>query len=199
MPPVKTKKRRWTVLFTKSEKYAASPSGGTGIAWESDPKNCEMLAKSEDGGVVVDADWLAKNWHDWKRTREIPDWAKPGGPDKPKTPEVVKLVKTRNGCQIMEREDRYDVMFRGQKVGQLYYNMRGYVGTLPCPPDEGDPADKKHGNLNIGEKGITAFHKEVKQLNEEWARYDARKAKAATRPELPDVSEADAAHLFGKK
>ena len=44
---------------------------------------------------------------------------------------AIELVETRSGCAIMEREPRYDVLLHGKKIGQLYFNMRGYVGTSP--------------------------------------------------------------------
>lgn len=72
----------------------------------------------------------------------------------------IVLVETRNGCAIMEPQPRYDVLLRGNKVGQLYFNMRGYVGNLPTP---------RGTQLDIGERGIGAFRKAVAQLNKEWA------------------------------
>lgn len=60
---------------------------------------------------------------------------------------------------MLERHDRYDVELSGRIVGQLYFNLRGYVGVLPVP--EG-------GNLTIGEQPITAYRREVAKLNREW-------------------------------
>ena len=76
---------------------------------------------------------------------------------------AITLVATRNGCAIMEKESRYDVLLHGKKVGQLYFNMRGYVGTLPTP---------RGTQLTIGERGISAYRKAVAQLNKEWAEAD---------------------------
>ena len=73
---------------------------------------------------------------------------------------AIVLVKTRQGCVMCETEPRYDVLLHGQKVEQLYYNMRGYVGYLPTP---------RGTSLDIGERGITAFKREVSLLNREWA------------------------------
>lgn len=84
---------------------------------------------------------------------------------------AIKLVKTRRGCEMMEREDRYDVMLNGVLFFQLYYNMRGYVGYLPSPPSDGGV---KPGNLTIGERGISAYKAEVAKLNKEWAEHDAK-------------------------
>jgi hypothetical protein len=71
---------------------------------------------------------------------------------------MIKLIKTRRGCAMLEKQDRYDVEFDGQVVGQLWFNMRGYVGTLPSP----------EGPLSIGERPITAYKAEVAKLNREW-------------------------------
>jgi hypothetical protein len=53
---------------------------------------------------------------------------------------------------------RYDVLLNGQKVGQLYFNMRGYRGDLPLPDGT---------KLDIGEKSISAFKREVALINRE--------------------------------
>lgn len=68
----------------------------------------------------------------------------------------VELVATRKGCQICEREDRYDVLLNGEKFAQLYFNMRGYVGLLPLPNGH---------RLDIGERAISAYRKEVSAIN----------------------------------
>jgi hypothetical protein len=72
---------------------------------------------------------------------------------------LLKLVKTRRGCAMMETTDRYDVVLNGAIVGQLFHNIIGYVGTLPLP--EG-------GNLSIGERSITEYKREVAKLNREF-------------------------------
>ena len=72
---------------------------------------------------------------------------------------MLKLVKTRRGCAMCETTDRYDVVLDGVTVDQLWFNMRGYVGTLPLP--EG-------GKLSIGERSITAYKAEVVKLNREF-------------------------------
>ena len=74
---------------------------------------------------------------------------------------AIRLVKTRTGCEILEARPRYDVLLYGEKIGQLYFNMRGYTGIyLPRP--SGIP-------LDIGERGITTYRKAVARLNKEWA------------------------------
>lgn len=83
---------------------------------------------------------------------------------------TITLVRTRKGCQPLEKEDRYHVMFKGQFFDELYFNMTGYVGYLPCPNDGRFDGDKdKPIKLTIGEKSINAYKKEIAQLNREWA------------------------------
>ena len=77
-----------------------------------------------------------------------------------KTMKRLQLVETRRGCAMLERTPRYDVILDGQIVGQLYYNLRGYVGTLPTPEGR---------SLSIGEASITAYRREAARLNREFA------------------------------
>jgi len=74
---------------------------------------------------------------------------------------AIELVETRKGLAILETHSRYDVLLHGKKVGQLYFNMRGYVGTLPT---------SSGSELYIGERGISAYRKAAAQLNREWAK-----------------------------
>ena len=74
---------------------------------------------------------------------------------------AIRLVKTHTGCEILEAHARYDVLLYGKKIGQLYFNMRGYTGICLPQPD-GIP-------LDVGERGITAYRKAVARLNREWA------------------------------
>ena len=46
---------------------------------------------------------------------------------------ALELVRTRQGCAMMEIQPRFDVLLYGKNVGQLYFNLRGYVGSLPTP------------------------------------------------------------------
>ena len=74
---------------------------------------------------------------------------------------AIKLVQTRTGYEILEAHPRYDVLLYGEKIGQLYFNMRGYTGIY-LPQPNGIP-------LDIGERGISAYRKAVARLNKEWA------------------------------
>jgi hypothetical protein len=59
---------------------------------------------------------------------------------------------------MLERTPRYDVLVDGKLFAQLYFNMKGYVGTLPLPDGS---------RLDIGERSITEYRKEVAKLNRE--------------------------------
>ena len=73
---------------------------------------------------------------------------------------AIQLIETRKGCEMMETTPRYNVMLKGVKVGQLYYNMRGYVGNLPTPDG---------CSLYVPESGIARFRREAARLNREFA------------------------------
>ena len=83
-----------------------------------------------------------------------------------KTIEILDNTKRA----IAERNPRYDVMFRGEFWCELYYNLRGWVGTLPAPYDGNESGVI---SLTIGEKGIKAYRKEAARLNREWAAISA--------------------------
>lgn len=52
----------------------------------------------------------------------------------------------------------YDIFLNGEKVGKLTYNMKGYIGYLPTPDGY---------KLNIGEKSLSTYKKEIANLNRE--------------------------------
>jgi hypothetical protein len=76
---------------------------------------------------------------------------------------AIELIETRQGCEMLETTLRYNVMLRGVKVGQLFYNMRGYAGSLPTPEGR---------SLYVPEGGISRFRREVAILNREFAAAD---------------------------
>lgn len=55
-------------------------------------------------------------------------------------------------------------MFKGSVWGKLYYNMTGYVADngLPCMYYD------RIVSLNIGEKSLSSFRKEISRLNREF-------------------------------
>jgi len=69
-------------------------------------------------------------------------------------------LSEKPGRHILERQPRYAVLVNGEVFGELYYNMSGYVGYLPTV---------QGGKMDIGEKGISAFRREVSVLNKEAA------------------------------
>lgn len=72
---------------------------------------------------------------------------------------ILELKETRQGCAILEKESRYHVMLHGQKVSELYFNMRGYVGALPMPDGS---------SINIGEVSISRWKREAASLNRQF-------------------------------
>ena len=76
---------------------------------------------------------------------------------------AIELIETRLGCEMLESTPRYNVMLKGVKVDQLFYNMRGYVGNLPTPDGS---------SLYVPESGIARFRREVAKLNREFAAAD---------------------------
>lgn len=71
---------------------------------------------------------------------------------------VVSLKEAPHKRACCETTMRYDVLLNGQFFGELYFNMRGYVGCLPLPGGS---------RLNIGERAISAYKAEIKKINRE--------------------------------
>lgn len=84
-------------------------------------------------------------------------------------PKAIQLIETREGCAILEETPRYIVMFRGRKHCELHFNMTGYTGGyLPAPGSTPGTV----AALDVGEKSIAAYRREVARLNREWAKVD---------------------------
>jgi hypothetical protein len=81
---------------------------------------------------------------------------------------AIQLVENRRDRSICETKSRYDVLLHGVKFDQLYFNVTGYVGYLPTPDG---------AKLNIGEKGISVFRREISSLNREFAAVAQKTAK----------------------
>lgn len=73
-------------------------------------------------------------------------------------PHVVTLREAPHKKAMLERHMRYDVLVNGAVKETLSYNMRGYIGYLPLPDG---------GKLDIGERPITAFRREIGIINRE--------------------------------
>lgn len=79
---------------------------------------------------------------------------------------AIQLVENRRAMAICEDTPRYDVIFRGSIFSQLYFNTRGYCGTLPFPNEDGTV-----GKITIGERSLSEYKKEIAKLNKEWKNY----------------------------
>jgi hypothetical protein len=90
---------------------------------------------------------------------------------------AIELIETRQGCAILEEKPRYIVMFRGQRYGELYFNMTGYTGCyLPSPGPKSDEPVRFY----IGERGISAYRREIAKFNRAWAEFDKNSTKRIT-------------------
>ena len=76
-------------------------------------------------------------------------------------PKAIQLVENLKDRSMMEAESRFDVMLNGKLFYQLYFNMTGYCGYLPLPGGR---------RLDIGERPISVFRKEIARLNREYAK-----------------------------
>ncbi len=63
------------------------------------------------------------------------------------------------------RRPDYDVLVNGEVVSEVYYNLTGYVGSLP---------QREGPALTLGEQGISIYRTEVARIN--------REARTCTRP-----------------
>lgn len=70
---------------------------------------------------------------------------------------VLKIAENPRR-EIAESTPRYDVILNGKTVGELYYNMRGYNGTLPTVHGHG---------FSISEEPISKVKSTVAMLNRE--------------------------------
>lgn len=93
---------------------------------------------------------------------------------------------------IMEREPKFMIMFRGQKWGELSFNMRGYTAEHGIPVPSSDGSGKAVG-LDIGEKSLGAFKSEISRANREWAM-----VKTASAPFTPRTAKKDVADRLSK-
>ena len=76
-----------------------------------------------------------------------------------------KLALRAKAKNPFARRPDYDVLVNGEVVGEVYYNLTGYVGSLP---------QKDGPDLTLGEQGISVYRAEVARIN--------REARTCTRP-----------------
>ena len=81
---------------------------------------------------------------------------------------VVSLREAPQKRAICEDKMRYDVLLNGEFWGELYFNMTGYCGYLPLPGGR---------SLDICERGISAYRKEIRRINREAAAAEAEVAR----------------------
>ncbi len=79
---------------------------------------------------------------------------------------AIKIIETRRGKAVCETTKRFDIMFRGEVYGQMWWNIRGYIGLLPCPDGT---------KLSIGEASLTEYRRAIADLNREFAAAEAVK------------------------
>lgn len=73
-------------------------------------------------------------------------------------PRFALTLREKKSPHMLERTPRYDVLVNDKVQGELYFNMRGYVGYLPTV---------RGSVMDIGERPISAFRKEAMILNRE--------------------------------
>ncbi len=61
----------------------------------------------------------------------------------------------------------YEILLDGDYYGDVFFNMTGYVGGISVPGSEGNIA-----SLDIGERGISAYKKEIARANREFCEDD---------------------------
>lgn len=66
-----------------------------------------------------------------------------------------------------EIEPKFMIMFRGKPWGDLYYNVRGYRAEhgIPVPSST---APEGAAGLDIGERSLSEFKREIAKANHEW-------------------------------
>jgi hypothetical protein len=76
----------------------------------------------------------------------------------PESHQAFKLaLRERTGTPVQRHPD-YDLILNGKVVGEVYYNMTGYVGMLPQADGTG---------FTPGETGISAYRAEIARINRE--------------------------------
>lgn len=86
---------------------------------------------------------------------------------------MIEIVEAPKRMSMAETRMRYEVRLNGAFFDELYFNTRGYVGTLPTP---------QGSSLSLPEGSITSFRREAARLNGEFAA--ATKLSSATAPKL---------------
>jgi hypothetical protein len=77
--------------------------------------------------------------------------------------EPFRLALRARPTTPFQRRPDFDLLLNGEVVGEVYYNMTGYVGTLPQPDGT---------TFTPGETSISAYRTEIARVNRE-ARRDS--------------------------
>jgi hypothetical protein len=70
----------------------------------------------------------------------------------------VTIEERPRRMAMLETKMVYAVMLDGKEFSELYWNMRGYVGYIPTVGG---------GRLNIGERSLSNYRREVAEANRE--------------------------------
>lgn len=76
-------------------------------------------------------------------------------PEQPMHEPFRLALRARPTTPLQPRPD-YDLLQNGVVVGKVYYNMTGYVGTLPQPDGT---------TFTPGETSISAYRTEIARVN----------------------------------
>ncbi|MFZ3482189.1 hypothetical protein [Sphingomonas sp. 3-13AW] len=74
----------------------------------------------------------------------------------------ITLEERPRRMACMETKMRYAIMVDGKPFSELYFNMRGYRGSIPSPRPDGT-----FGSLDIGERPISEYRREIAAANRE--------------------------------
>lgn len=75
---------------------------------------------------------------------------------------TITLKEAPRRRAMLERHMPYDVLLRGARVAELYFNTRGYNANPGLPLPGG-------GFLSIPEGSLTSIKREISALNREFA------------------------------
>lgn len=67
---------------------------------------------------------------------------------------------------VLQTKPDYSVMLNGKLHDRLYFNMRGYVGSLPMPGG---------GNLQLPEGSLASWKREARLIEKEAAATEKRR------------------------
>lgn len=80
-------------------------------------------------------------------------------------------LRARVRTPFQQRPD-YDLLLNSSVVGEVYFNMTGYVGTLP---------QQDGSRFTLGEEGISSYRAEIARINRS-ARETAESLRRASVP-----------------